>query len=87
MVFHICPACESFSDDMRTDFLRLWRWLEGFKINPAGFSVEQTDGGEHKPCFDKPFHASGHASREDIAWVIDQVDLDYIVPIHTEERE
>ena len=67
--------------------MRLWHWLEWFKINPAGFSEERNDGVEYKPRFDKRFHASGHASREDITWVIDQVDSDYIVPIHTEARE
>ncbi len=45
------------------------------------------ESGEYKPCFDKQLHASGHTSREDISWVIDQVDPDYIVPIHTEARD
>ena len=80
------PACEAFSDEMKTDFVRLWHWLEGFKINPAGFSVKMEDGGSYKPCFDKRFHASGHASREDIRGAIDQADPDYIVPIRIEAR-
>jgi ribonuclease J len=84
---YIYSACEAFSEEMEIDFVRLWHWLERFKIDPAGFSVEKEDGGEYKPCFDKRFHASGHASREDIMWVIDQVDPDYIVPIHTEARD
>ena len=72
---------------MEIDFVRLWHWLERFNIKPAGFSVDKTDGGKYEPCFDKMFHASGHASKEDITWVIDQVDPDHIVPIHTETRE
>jgi ribonuclease J len=84
---YIYSACEAFSEEMEIDFVRLWHWLDRFNINPVGFSVEKIDGGEYKPCFDKQFHASGHASREDITWVIDQVDPDYIVPIHTEARE
>jgi ribonuclease J len=71
---------------MEIDFVRLWHWLERFNIRPARFSVKK-DGGEYKPFFDKRFHASGHASREDITWVIDQIDPDYIVPIHTESRD
>jgi ribonuclease J len=35
----------------------------------------------------KQFHASGHASREDIAWAIEQIDPDYIIPIHAEARD
>ncbi len=84
---YIYSACEAFSEEMEIDFVRLWHWLELFDIEPAGFFVEKEDGGEYKPCFDKRFHASGHASREEITLVIDQVDPDCIVPIHTEARE
>jgi ribonuclease J len=49
--------------------------------------VGKEDGGMYNPTFDKRFHASGHASREDITWVIDQIDPDHIVPIHTEARD
>ena len=39
------------------------------------------------PCIDKRYHAFGHASGEDITWAIEQIDPDYIVPIHTESRD
>jgi ribonuclease J len=84
---YIYSACEAFSEEMEIDFVRLWHWLERFNIRPAGFSVEKTDGGDYKPLFDKRFHASGHASREDITWAIERIDPDYIVPIHTESRD
>ncbi len=84
---YIYSACEAFSEEMEIDFVRLWHWLKRFNINPVGFSVEKEDGGNYNPIFDKRFHASGHASREDITWVIDQIDPDHIVPIHTEARD
>ena len=84
---YIYSACEAFSEEMEIDFVRLWHWLERFNITPCGFSLEKNEGGEYRPCFDKRFHASGHASREDITWAIDQIDPDYIVPIHTEARD
>jgi ribonuclease J len=84
---YIYSACEAFSEEMEIDFVRLWHWLERFNIKPVGFSVEKEDGGKYSPIFDKQFHASGHASREDITWVIDQIDPDHIVPIHTEAKE
>jgi ribonuclease J len=37
--------------------------------------------------FDGHYHASGHASGEDITWVKDQIDPEHIVPVHTEARE
>lgn len=84
---YIYSACEAFNEEMEIDFVRLWHWLGRFKIKPAGFSVEKEDGGKYNPIFDKRFHASGHASREDISWVIDQIDPDLIIPIHTEARD
>jgi ribonuclease J len=30
------------------------------------------------------FHASGHASGEDVLWLIDRIDPDTIIPVHTE---
>ncbi|WP_253910331.1 MBL fold metallo-hydrolase RNA specificity domain-containing protein [Thermococcus sp. 101 C5] len=32
-------------------------------------------------------HASGHVSREELEKVIDEIDPDYIIPVHTESRE
>jgi ribonuclease J len=32
------------------------------------------------------FTRLAHASREDISWVIEQIDPDHIIPIHTEAR-
>jgi ribonuclease J len=80
---YIYSACEAFNEEMEIDFKRLWHWLRRFNIDPCGFSLD--DKGDL--CFEKRYHASGHASGEDITWVIDQVDPDYIVPIHTEARD
>jgi ribonuclease J len=49
----------------------------------CGFSLDENG----VPCFEKQYHASGHASGEDITWAIDQIDPDHIVPIHTEARD
>lgn len=80
---YIYSACEAFNEEMEIDFKRLWHWLKRFNINSCGFSLDEIG----LPCFEKRFHASGHASSEDITWAIDQIDPDYIVPIHTETRE
>jgi ribonuclease J len=53
----------------------------------AGFSATKEEGGRYKPVFERELHVSGHASREDLAEVIDQIDPDRIIPIHTEARE
>lgn len=84
---YIYSACEAFNEEMEIDFVRFWHWLKRFNIILAGFSIEKKDGGEYKPFFDKRFHASGHASKKDITWAIDQIDPEHIVPIHTEARD
>ena len=80
---YIYSACEAFNEEMAIDFKRLWHWLKRFNINSCGFSLDE-DGAA---CFEKRYHASGHASGEDITWAIDQINPDYIVPIHTEARD
>jgi ribonuclease J len=76
---YIYSSCEAFSEEMEIDFRRLWQWLVRFNLEPQGFSLDETE----KPVFDPRYHASGHASREDLAWIIDQVDPDVLIPIHT----
>ena len=79
---YIYSACEAFNEEMEIDFKRLWHWLRRFDLNSCSFSLDEKE----VPRFDKRYHASGHASGEDIKWAIEQIDPDYIVPIHTEVR-
>jgi ribonuclease J len=76
---YIYSSCEAFSEEMEIDFVRLAHWLDRFGIRSFGFSLND----QGKPVFDPAYHASGHASREDLAWVIDQVDPEMIIPVHT----
>ncbi|MCJ7445999.1 MAG: MBL fold metallo-hydrolase [Methanotrichaceae archaeon] len=84
---YIYSSCEAFNEEMEIDFRRLWQWLSRFNISPCGFSMEKVEGGDYELSFDNRYHASGHASGEDIAWVIDQIDPDHIIPVHTEARD
>jgi ribonuclease J len=68
---------------MEIDFRRLWQWLRRFGIDSCGFSMDESGD----LAFEKRYHASGHASGEDIVWAIEQIDPDCIVPIHTEARD
>jgi ribonuclease J len=80
---YIYSSCEAFNEEMEIDFKRLWHWLERFNINSCGFCLDE----KGDPIFEKCYHASGHASGEDITWAIDQIDPDHIVPIHTGARD
>jgi ribonuclease J len=80
---YIYSSCEAFSEEMEIDFRRLWPWLARFNLEPRGFSLDENG----KPAFEPHYHASGHASREDLTWVIDQVDPDVLIPVHTTGHE
>lgn len=77
---YIYSACEAFNEEMEIDFRRLWQWLCRFEIGSCGFSLD----GKGDLHFERRYHASGHASGEDIAQAIEQIDPDVIVPVHTE---
>ncbi|HVN65648.1 MAG TPA: MBL fold metallo-hydrolase [Methanomicrobiales archaeon] len=81
---YLYSSCEPFSEEMEIDFRRLWEWLRFFGIEPCGFSMEKNSAGEVVPVMDKHYHASGHASGADVAWAIDEIEPDVIIPVHTE---
>jgi ribonuclease J len=81
---YLYSACEPFSEEMQIDFRRLWEWLKFFGIEPCGFSMEEDGNGNLVPRMDRHYHASGHASGRDVAWAIDEIDPDVIIPVHTE---
>ncbi|HOT03993.1 MAG TPA: ribonuclease J [Methanolinea sp.] len=80
---YIYSSCEAFDEEMEIDFRRLWQWIRRFGMETRGFSLDE----KHKPVFDSRYHASGHASREDLAWIIDQVDPDILIPVHTTSHQ
>jgi ribonuclease J len=81
---YLYSACEPFSEEMEIDFRRLWEWLQFFHIEPCGFTMVKNEKGDMVPDMDRNFHASGHASGRDVAWAIDEIDPDVIIPVHTE---
>ena len=44
-------------------------------------------GDPPKPEFIRGFHASGHLSQNDLVRVIDEIDPDTAVPIHTTNKQ
>jgi len=76
---YIYSSCEAFSEEMEIDFRRLWQWIRRFGLEARGFLLDANG----KPVFDPRYHASGHASAADLAWIIDEVDPDILVPVHT----
>jgi mRNA degradation ribonuclease J1/J2 len=78
----IYSSSEAHSEEDEYDFQRLNKWLNHFNLTPKGFHMK-----DDKPVFEKGYHASGHLSQEDLTKVIDDIDPDKIIPIHTQHPE
>jgi ribonuclease J len=78
---YIYSSSEAFSEEQTFDFQRLSQWLSYFKLKSVGFHME-----DDKPVFEKGFHASGHLSQNDLVKVIDEIDPDKLIPVHTSDK-
>ena len=83
---YVYSSSEAFSEEQEFDFSRLYNWLRTFNFRIYGFEMVE-EGGRLKPRFEKGYHASGHASKEDLRWIIEQIDPKIIIPVHTENPE
>lgn len=83
---YLYSSCEPFNEEMEIDFRRLIAWLTFFRILPLGFRTGWNAYGDFTPMMERGFHASGHASGDDLRWVIDHIDPDHLIPIHTEAK-
>ncbi len=83
---YIYSSSEAHSEEQAIDFIKLKNWLDRLGLKSAGFDIRAEDG-KIRPYFDTGFHTSGHAAKEDIIKVIDNVDPDVIIPVHTEKSQ
>ncbi|MEM2978592.1 MAG: MBL fold metallo-hydrolase RNA specificity domain-containing protein, partial [Candidatus Hadarchaeales archaeon] len=61
-----------------------WEWLRLFGLRVFGFRIDESTG---KPQFDPGFHASGHASPEELLYMVEEIGPKVVVPVHTENPE
>ncbi|MFX0137510.1 MAG: MBL fold metallo-hydrolase, partial [Candidatus Hodarchaeota archaeon] len=69
---YIYSSTGAYKTEQEFDFIRLNEWLKFTEdpnkgIRPKGFRIEEIDK-EKKPIFTRGFHASGHASEDEIEW-------------------
>jgi ribonuclease J len=81
---YIYSSSEAYGEEQKIDFVRLWNWLGRFKFTIAGFSIVDGPDGRPAPAFENGYHASGHASGEDILQIIKEINPGTVIPIHTE---
>ena len=79
---YIYSSSEAFSEEQEIDIKRLKNWLDFFKIEPVGFTVESDEIN-----FIKGYHASGHISGGELIEAIKTIKPRILIPVHTEQPE
>lgn len=81
---YIYSSSEAFDEEQRFDIIRLRNWLDLFQMTPVGVPDPETG----KPAEDeRGFHASGHITGPDLLRLIDTIDPQTVVPVHTESLD
>jgi ribonuclease J len=80
---YIYSSSEAFGEEQTFSFLRLWNWLQHFGFEVHGFRVDRNG----ELIFKRGLHASGHLSKEELVEVIEKIDPDRIIPVHTENPQ
>jgi ribonuclease J len=81
---YIYSSSEAYSEEQCADMWRLRNWLELLGIQAYGLPDPET--GKPMPS-ERRFHASGHASADDLLKIIDLVNPKVLIPIHTEDPD
>ncbi|MHA1194959.1 MAG: MBL fold metallo-hydrolase RNA specificity domain-containing protein [Promethearchaeota archaeon] len=80
---YIYSSSEPFEEESEFDFIRLYNWLKFFDFSIHGFKIIKAKD-RIKTEYTNGFHASGHTSTSDLIKVINEIDPDHIIPVHTE---
>jgi ribonuclease J len=80
---YIYSSSEAHSEEQVIDFQRLWNWIRYFDMKVKGFEIRELNGGVDL-TFQEGYHASGHASGDELIKLVKEIDPEIVIPIHTE---
>ena len=80
---YIYSSSEAYTEEQAIDMMRLKNWLDFFNISVYGFNINESG----IPIPLGKFHASGHAPFEDILWMINEIQPENLIPVHTERLD
>jgi ribonuclease J len=81
---YIYSSSEAFDEEQRFDIVRLRNWLNLFGMQPVGVPDAKT-GKVAEP--ERGLHASGHIAGPDLLELIETINPQFVVPVHTEKPE
>ncbi len=80
---YIHSSSEAYTEEQQMDFLRFGNWIKRFSIKTYGFEIDEN--GQAK--FTKQFHASGHVRAAKLEQIINELNPDLILPVHTTNKQ
>lgn len=76
---YIYSSSEAFSEEQVIDMNRLMNWLKFFDLKPFGIDYENGE-----LSFSGNYHSSGHAPSSDLFKMIEEINPEILLPVHTE---
>jgi ribonuclease J len=73
---YVYSSSEAYNEEQLFDQVRLGNWLSHFGMTSVGGLPGAEEG---------PFHASGHIDGPGMEWLIETINPDKIVPVHTQQ--
>jgi ribonuclease J len=83
---YIYSNSEAFEEEQEFAFERLDNWLSRFGMKEVGFRMVK-EGKRMVPEFIKGYHASGHASGNEILRIVEEIAPEIVIPVHTKAPE
>jgi ribonuclease J len=83
---YIYSNSEAFAEEQEFGFERLFTWLRLYRVKAVGITM-MLEHGRFVPKFQKGYHASGHASREDLVDLVERIGPENVIPVHTTAPE
>lgn len=73
---YVLSSCEPFNEEMKIDQNKLEAWVDHFGLEKHGALIGE-----------KMLHASGHMDREGLRELIEEINPQFVIPVHTEKPE
>jgi len=69
-----------------SQYIASYSRLKLFNLKVKGFQIAEKNG-KPMPSFEGGYHASGHASGEELLRMVEEIQPEVVVPVHTERPE
>jgi len=84
---YIYSNSKAYDEEQKVDLVRLWNWIQHFGMEPVGLQPVARDLARRVTEVDvvPGYHASGHASGQELLRFVKEVHPEILIPIHTEQ--